>query len=360
MDTSLAHRELPAATGPRREPSVPRAGLAVAVAVVLAVVVTGAGFLRVPYIAVRPGSVLPVTEHVTVDGAQAYPPESSIAYTTVRQRSLTLLGAFMGWIDDDVDVFPTDVLRGDRSAEENRRYNAQLMDTSKDVAIAVALRHLGYEVTVNTSGTVVRQVEEGSPADGVLERDDVIVAVDGQPLDHTEALRELLQVGGPGAVHALTVERPAGSDQRVEVSLSTVPADDDAGRAIIGIIPEERIIGFDLPIDVAIDSGQVGGPSGGLAFTLSVIDVLTPGELGRDHKVAVTGTMALDGTVGPVGGTAQKAVAVRNAGYEVFLVPPEELEEVKAAVGDDLRVIAVDTLAAALEALASLGGPQVP
>jgi len=166
--------------------------------------------------------------------------------------------------------------------------------------------------------------------------------------------------GRGGAVHALTVERPAGSDQRVEVSLSTVPADDDAGRAIIGIIPEERITGFDLPIDVAIDSGQVGGPSGGLAFTLSVIDVLTPGELGRDHKVAVTGTMALDGTVGPVGGTAQKAVAVRNAGYEVFLVPPEELEEVKAAVGDDLRVIAVDTLAAALEALASLGGPQVP
>jgi PDZ domain-containing protein len=100
----------------------------------------------------------------------------------------------------------------------------------------------------------------------------------------------------------------------------------------------------------------VGGPSAGLAFTLAVLDVLTPGELTGGHRVAVTGTMALDGTVGPVGGGLQKAVAVRNAGYDAFLVPSDELEEVEAVIGDDLRVIAVDTLAEALEALESLGG----
>ncbi len=45
--------------------------------------------------------------------------------------------------------------------------------------------------------------------------------------------------------------------------------------------------------------------------------------------MAVTGTIALDGTVGPVGGGAQKAVTVRDGGYEVFLVPSDELEEVQ-------------------------------
>src|SRR5690606_3334077 len=99
-----------------------------------------------------------------------------------------------------------------------------------------------------------------------------------------------------------------------------------------------------------------GGPSAGLAFTLALIDLLTPGELTGGHKVAVTGTIRLDGSVGPVGGGAQKAIAARNAGYEVFLVPPDELEEVKTTLGGDFAVIAVSTLDEALEALVSLGG----
>ena len=333
-----------------------RLWLAGAVAGLLVSTVAGAAVLPVPYVALRPGAVRPVTEQVLVEGTASYPPAESIAYTTVRIGGTSLLEAVVGWLDDDVDVLPEEVVRGGRSVDENRRYNAQLMDTSKLVAIAVALEHLGHPVTVRTSGAIVRQIAAGSPAEAALQLDDVIVAVDGQPVDAPDEIGTLLQPGGPGAVHTLTVERPAGSGTTVEVAISTVPAPDDAGRAIIGVAPEDRIAEFDLPIDVTIDSGTVGGPSAGLAFALAVLDVLTPGELTGGHRVAVTGTIGLDGVVGPVGGAAQKAITVRDAGYEVFLVPPQELEDVRAAVGDDLEVIAVGTLAAALDALDSLGG----
>ena len=318
--------------------------------------VVGAAVLPVPYVAIRPGSVRPVTDQVLVEGTESYTPAESIAYTTVNVGGTTLLEAFAGWLDDSVDVLPEERVRGDRSAAESRRYNAQLMDTSKLVAIAVALRHLGHEVTINTSGTVVRQIIADSPAEAVLQLDDVIVAVDGAPVDAPDEVGALLQTGGPGASHVLTVERPAGSDNRVEVTVATIAAPDEPTRAVIGIAPEDRIVGFDFPVDVTIDSGNVGGPSAGLAFTLAVLDVLTPGELTGGRRVAVTGTMSLDGTVGPVGGAAQKAITVRDAGYEVFLVPPDELDEVRTAIGDDLEVIAVGTLSAALDALDSLGG----
>jgi PDZ domain-containing protein len=334
----------------------PRIWLAAVAAALLVSTLVGAAVLPVPYVALRPGSARPVTEQVLVEGAPSYTPAESIAYTTVNVGGTTLLEAFVGWLDDEVDVVPEERVRGNRSAAENRRYNAQLMDTSKLVAIAVALEHLGHDVDIRTSGTVVRQIIEGSPAEGVLEVDDVIVAVDGQPVDRPDVIGALLQGGGPGAAHVLTVERPAGSSSRVEVSLATIAAPDDEQRAVIGIAPEDRITGFDFPVDVTIDSGTVGGPSAGLAFTLAVLDVLTPGELTGGHRVAVTGTMSLDGTVGPVGGAAQKAITVRDAGYEVFLVPTDELKEVEATVGGDLRVIAVDTLAEALDALGSLGG----
>ena len=321
----------------------------------LTAVVLVAAVVRLPYVVISPGSARTVGELVTVEGAPSYPAES-VAFTTVSTSEASLLDALRGWIDDDIEIVPTDALRGGRSRDEARRYNAQLMDTSKLFAIAVALRQLGHEVTLVTSGTVVRQIVEGSPADGVLEIDDVVVAVDGEGLDQLEELRSLLQVGGPGATHRLTVERPAGSTNLVELEVATVAAEDDPTRAIIGIGPEERIVDVQLPFDVSIDSGDVGGPSAGLAFTLAVLDVLTPGDLTGGHRVAVTGTMGLDGAVGPVGGSLQKAVAVRNAGYEAFLVPSAEEEEVRAAVGGDLEVIAVDTLAEALDALESLGG----
>lgn len=331
-------------------------GLAIGAAVLLVSTTIGAAVLPVPYVALRPGSTRPVTDQVLVEGAPSYPPEESIAFTTVNVGGTTLLEAFLGWLDDDVDVVPEERVRGDRSAEENRRYNAQLMDTSKLVAITVALRYLGHDVPIRTSGTVVRQIVDDSPAADVLALDDVIVAVDGEPVDEPDEVGTLLQPGGPGTEHVLTVERPAGSTTRLEVPITTIAAPDDPGRAVIGIAPEDRIVDFDFPVDVTIDSGNVGGPSAGLAFTLAVLDVLTPGELTGGHRVAVTGTMALDGTVGPVGGAAQKAITVRDAGYEVFLVPSDELDEVRATVGGDLEVIAVDTLAEALEALDSLGG----
>jgi Lon-like protease len=327
------------------------------VAVLLLVsAVIGAALVPVPYVALRPGSVRPVTERVRVEGSPTFPPAESIAYTTVSVGSTSMLEALAGWLDDDVDVLPEERVRGDRSEEENRRYNAQLMDTSKLIAVAVALDRLGEDVEISTTGAIVRQMAEGSPAASVLEVDDVIVAVDGNAVDEIGEVGELLQPGGPGATHTLTVERPAGGDTRLEVDVTTIAAEDDPTRAIIGIAPEDRISEFDFPIDVTIDSGTVGGPSAGLAFTLAVLDVLTPGELTGGRRVAVTGTMGLDGVVGPVGGGAQKAIAVRNEGYEVFLVPSDELEEVREAVGDDVEVIAVDTLQAALEALDSLGG----
>lgn len=333
-----------------------RWALATAVGLLVSVVIA-ASVVPVPYVALRPGSVRPVSEQVKVDGRPSYPPAQSVAFTTVTVGSTTLLEAFVGWLDDDVDVLPEEAVRGGRTADENRRYNAQLMDTSKLTAIAVALEYLGDEVQIRTSGTVVRQVLDGSPAAEVLELDDVIVSVDGSAVDEPDVLGDLLQAGGPGAVHTLTLERPAGSANRVEVEVATMAAPDDPARAIVGItVLEDRIIDYDFPIDVTIDSGTVGGPSAGLAFTLAVIDVLTAGELTGGHRVAVTGTMALDGTVGPVGGGAQKGLTVRDAGYEVFLVPPDELAEVQEAVGDDIQVIAVSTLTEALGALGSIGG----
>ena len=113
---------------------------------------------------------------------------------------------------------------------------------------------------------------------------------------------------------------------------------------------------FDYPFDVKIDTSGIGGPSAGLAFTLALIDDLTPGELTGGRDVAVTGTIDVNGTVGEVGGVVQKTAAVRKAKATLFLVPPGEYADAAKHAGKHLKVVKVSTLKDALAALGANGG----
>ena len=117
-----------------------------------------------------------------------------------------------------------------------------------------------------------------------------------------------------------------------------------------------RRLGYDrAPIRARIDSGHVGGPSAGLAFTLAILDQLTPGALTGGRTVAVTGTITPVGTVGPVGAVAQKVVAARRAGAEVMLVPGSAYAEALRHRGT-MAIVPVGTLTEALAALLEAGG----
>src|SRR5207302_1285063 len=106
---------------------------------------------------------------------------------------------------------------------------------------------------------------------------------------------------------------------------------------------------------VVIDTRQLGGPSGGLAFALALIDDLTPGELTGGLTVVATGTIAPDGTVGTVGGLRLKTLAARRARADLLLVPAVDVDEAQAFAGP-LRVVGVNSLTDAVSALVSRGG----
>lgn len=304
----------------------------------------------------RPGSARPTTELVDVgEGIEVHPPAGEIAFTTVSLRQSTVASYVWAWFDDDVQVVADELILGNRSPQENRQFNLQLMDTSKQDAIRVALLELGYEVPVTIDGVVVVAVQEGSAGEGLVEVGQTVVAIDGEQLDDIDDVSRIMDPKAPGDTAVLSVEPPErGGVTDVPVVLGASP--DDPEQGLIGIQLEPRSPAYDFPIDVDIDSGNVGGPSAGLAFTLAVLDVLTPGELTGGLEVAVTGTIDGAGNVGDVGGVRQKTAAAIEQGYDVFLVPSQESQEAEERAGDALEVIAVDTLADALDALASLGG----
>jgi PDZ domain-containing protein len=121
----------------------------------------------------------------------------------------------------------------------------------------------------------------------------------------------------------------------------------------------QSFVQYDFPIEVNFDLARVGGPSAGLAFTLAIIDDLTPGDLTGGKRIAVTGAIAADGSVLPVGGVEQKAITARNDDVDLMLVPRAEARQARRGA-DDLRVVGVRTIDDALAALEAAGGAPVP
>ena len=330
-------------------------GLTIVLVLVFGVVVVGFN-LPLPYYALAPGSARQVGPLIEADGTDIYPAEGELLLTTISLQQVHPFQAVAGWLRTDVDVLREEQIRPpDTSDQEYRQFNFQVMDESKQNAIVVALRRLGYEVKERGEGALVEKVLPQFPAQGRLQPGDVIKAIDGRPVTLVSDAITAISAHQPDDVLALDVAQPDGSEpRRVDVPVAADP--EQGGKTVLGVFLRSFKRDFDLPFDVDINSGSIGGPSAGLAFTLGVIDALTAGELTGGRKVAVTGTIELDGRVGDVGGVAQKTSVVRAAGADVFLVPAGEYEIAKARAGRDLQVIKVTTLQDALDALGTLGG----
>ena len=325
-------------------------GVLVVAASLLALVV------ELPYYTIAPGSARPTEPTISVEGAETYPAGEDLLFTTVTigQRRVNGFEWLEAKLSPDIELVPAEQIDGGQSPEENQQLNQQLMDASEDTAVVVALEHLGYDV-VSGTGATVADVVPGAPADGVIEPGDTVVRAEGRPVERVEDLVAEIDTLAPGDELTMVVEPEDGPRRRVAVDLAAFPdAPDEAFLGVSGL--STRDVRYDYPFEVTIDPGEVRGPSAGLAFTLAVLDVLTPGDISNDVPVAVTGTIDGLGRVGPIGGADFKALAAEQAGAELFLVPAGEEDLARSRVGDDLQIVPVATLQDALEALDELGG----
>lgn len=346
----------PSAPTPPRRRRRPLVAVGTVAAILAVLVLLGGALIRLPYVLIAPGTASAVERVVTIQGAPTYEHRGRLLFLTVSVSSdrPNAFAVLSGWLDKDTDVVPEgDVLQG-RSRAEDSRLNKLEMADSQMTAKQVALERLGYTVPTSGTGAAVTAVQKGSPAQGKLRVGDVITAVDGQPVSLADQLGPIVRSRPAGAPVTFAVDRD-GNPSQVTLDTRATPAGPCQGRAQIGVQSSTRSEKFDFPVDVKIDTGRVSGPSAGLAFTLTIVDELTPGDLTGGKKVAVTGTIRPDGSVGPIGGAQQKAVTARQAGAKLFLVPHEEVKEARSRAGG-MKVVGIGTLDDALDQLHRFGG----
>ncbi|HEY0216727.1 MAG TPA: PDZ domain-containing protein [Cellulomonas sp.] len=313
--------------------------------------------LPVPYAVNSPGPTLDTLgEHdgtplITVSGAETYDSTGQLRLTTVSSTGgpgypTSLLGALAGWLSPSDIVLPVEtVYPQDVTQDQLDEQNQAEMVSSQENATVAALEELGYTVPVTLT---VHDAVEGSGAEGVVQAGDVLLSFDGTALTSYGQLIDLLAATEPGSTVTLGVTRDGTA---TDLSVVTGAREDSDGSQL-GVYIDPT---FDPPVDVTIKIDQIGGPSAGTMFALGIIDTLTPEDEADGQVIAGTGTMDLNGAVGPIGGIRQKMAGALRDGATWFLAPADNCDEVAGHVPDGLTVVRIATLHEAREAVEAIG-----
>jgi PDZ domain-containing protein len=341
----------------------------------LLLVVTVLQHWNTDYYSLTPGDATPVAPLVRIEGLSTNPHPDRILLTDVYLSSLTAWQWIVTHFQAHVEyVTSSELVEPGVPTEELSAQGFLEMSDSQQAAEVAALRALGWHLPVRADGAVVTAVAAPSPARRAhLHVADRVVAVDGRAVATACDLVAVVHATAPGTVLHLSVDRAHVSSKGVitwsgprELSVTSAVTPPSLGtsacpgvagrdRSWLGISLEDGRR-YQLPATISINTANIGGPSAGLAMTLTLIDELSSGSLTGHSVVAATGTIAPNGAVGDVGGVAEKTVAVQRAGATVFIVPSVEVATARSAAQPGLKVIGVTTLRGALRALRALGG----
>jgi PDZ domain-containing protein len=308
-----------------------------------------------PHLVLLPGQVLELGPKIHLP-ADKQRDTGWLALTTIRIARTN----YAGWLRAQFDPNALVPVAGNSSSEsvgaEYRTFEAAAMEGSKAVATLVALRYAGYPAEIGGQGLLVEAVPRSGAGAGQLNPGDVILSLEGHAITTVDQLATLARQSSRGGELQLEVLRDR---QRLTITLLAPAPSSEQGWPLPGVEVSAFVYDVALPFAIELDTTGLLGPSTGLMLGLGLLDAMTTGDLAAGQRVAGTGTLDLDGRVGPIGGVARKVTAAERQGAEIFISPRENADEA-SRTARRARVIPVGTFEEALAALRQLGGGLAP
>ena len=315
-------------------------------------IVTGSlTFVKTDYYFMSPGP--PYQWDIEYGNIENYEFDGNLFQLTVRRDEANALIYAWSYVNDSVDLYPREViLPKGVTPEELSQISIQNMKTSENVAIAVALTYLGYDIGSKGDGVSVVGILDDSPVKDKLQKGDLLNSINGEEISSATEFIATLRRYQIGDTVTIGVKRDFdGERKNIEVQTKLIEHVEYEGEPMVGFLATTVNERFDFPFEVDIKTGNVGGPSAGLMMALNVYNNLIPEDITNSLVVAGTGTIEIDGSVGPVGGIKQKVIAAKRAGAELILVPTANFEEAIPMATESTAIVAIDSFEEALKVI---------
>ena len=318
---------------------------------VLFISISSLSLVKTDYYFMSPGP--PYQWDIEYENIDKYEFEGNLFQLTVRRDEANALVYAWSLLIDSYDLYPREVILPDGvTPQELSEISIQNMRTSENVAIAVALKNLGYEITSKGDGVSVVGLLDDSPVKEKLKKGDLLNLINNKEIRSTTEFISTLRTYSIGETISIGLLRDVdGEKEQMYVETTLIEHVEYEGEPMVGFLATTVNERFDFPFEIDIKTGNVGGPSAGLMMALNVYNNLIPEDITNSMVVAGTGTIEIDGSVGPVGGIKQKIIAAKRAGAELILVPDANFEEAKPFETDKTAIVAVDTFDQALSVI---------
>lgn len=311
-------------------------------------------FMPLPYLIYSPGTVEEVKPMISIKDGDLQE-QGTFMLTTVSSRHANVVWYLAAKLDKNSEINP----EPKRNEAEYSALQVSYMTGSQSSAIEAAYKKAGVSYkNVSLYVSVIGHIE-GIQSKGNFQASDTISSVDGAAISSIDSLTKVLSAKKPGDHVEVKLKR--GNKQITEDVELIELKDGENGKVRAGLglsIAEHRdIISSDADKKVNFAKTDIGGPSAGLMFTLEIYNQLTEGDLSKGHRIAGTGTISPDGTVGAIGGVQFKVVAANRKKAEVFFVPEDNYKDAKKkadSIGTSMKIVPVKMLDDALSYLAGL------
>ena len=313
--------------------------------------ISSLSLIKTDYYFMSPGP--PYQWDIEYENIDKYEFEGNLFQLTVRRDEANALIYAWSLINESYDLYPREVILPDGvTPKELSEISIQNMRTSENVAIAVALKNLGYEISSKGDGVAVVGLLDDSPVKNKLKKSDLIQSINSTDIFSATEFIATLRTYSIGETVSIGLLREIdGVKKQIFVKTTLVEHVEYKGEPMVGFLATTVNERFDFPFEIDIKTGNVGGPSAGLMMALNVYNNLIPEDITNSMIVAGTGTIEIDGSVGPVGGIKQKIIAAKRAGAELILVPVANFEEAKPFEDDKTAIVAVDSFDEALSVI---------
>lgn len=269
-----------------------------------------------------PGEADDLSQFVKIDGKQDNS-KGRYNITSVYLSKANGFGYLQTLINPHLSFSKSEDITGGESSAVFAKVQNFYMQSAIANAEQVAFKKANQKITTTYRGIYVLSVTDNSHFKKTINVGDTITAVDQHHYENsdgfikylankkqdTDVKVEYLRDGKAGETTGKTIKLPSSKS-------SEYPN----GRSGIGIVLTDNV---EVKTDpkVTVDPGQIGGPSGGLMFTLQMYDQLTGDKLSKNRNISGTGTMNANGYVGEIGGIDKKIIAAKNAGSTIFFAP---------------------------------------
>ncbi|MBK0041381.1 MULTISPECIES: SepM family pheromone-processing serine protease [Leuconostoc] len=269
-----------------------------------------------------PGEADDLSRFVTIDGKK----DTAKGQYRITSVFLTQANGFK-FLQTKINPHLSYASEADVTGGESSATFSKVQDFYMQSAIAnaeqVAFNKASKPITTKYRGIYVLSVSKTSHFKKTIKVGDTITAIDGHHYENSDGFIKYLANKKKGTTVTVSYTRDGKSGQAEGTTIKlpgTKTPEYPNGRAGIGIVLTDNVAVTTTP-KVSVDPGQIGGPSGGLMFTLQIYDQLTGDKLANGRNISGTGTMNANGYVGEIGGIDKKIMAAKAAGSTVFFAP---------------------------------------